>query len=165
MKINKSRDYLPRKIPTCTCTHTHTHTHTCFCLKFRDFTNTLKLIPIGSRSQAGNSLVVQWLGLRIFTAESGVPSLVRKWRSHKPCDIAKKHPKTKQKKQRSCLKKLWSKTLGKRILVAVRNPEWILIPCHFGLVALRLWTSRPHLLKNRRISQKSSCPIKDRIYN
>ena len=39
----------------------------------------------------GNSLVVQWLGLRAFTAVAQVQSLVGELRSHKPCSAAKKN--------------------------------------------------------------------------
>ena len=37
----------------------------------------------------GNSLAVQWLGLRALTAEGWVQSLVRELRSHKPRGVAK----------------------------------------------------------------------------
>ena len=49
----------------------------------------------------GNSLAVQWLGLRAFTAEGQVRSLVGELRSHKPSGAAKKkntETKTKTKK-------------------------------------------------------------------
>ena len=43
-----------------------------------------------SNYDLGNSLVVQWLGLRACTAVGQVWSLVWELRSHKPCDTAKK---------------------------------------------------------------------------
>ena len=50
-------------------------------------------------SKTGNSLVVQWLGLCIFTAEGpgSIPGLVRELRSHKPCGMAKKNPPKQRK--------------------------------------------------------------------
>ena len=43
--------------------------------------------------RTGNSLAVQWLGLRAFTAVAWVQSLVRELRSHKPGSTAKKKKK------------------------------------------------------------------------
>ena len=41
-------------------------------------------------------MVVQWLGLRAFTAGAQVQSLVRELRSWKPCGMAKKKEKVKE---------------------------------------------------------------------
>ena len=52
-----------------------------------------------------NSLVVQWLGLRAFTAGAPVQSLIRELRSRKPFDVAKKQKKN-PKTQGNSLNKL-----------------------------------------------------------
>ena len=49
------------------------------------------------KQRAGNSLVVQWLGLDAFFAGAWAWSLVRELRSHKLCDVAKLKNKEKQR--------------------------------------------------------------------
>ena len=67
----------------------------------------------------GNTLTVQWLGLRAFTAVAWVPSLVGKLRSHKPRGGAKK----KSQHLHSILSKATSLTLeGGRLK---RTPQLI----------------------------------------
>ena len=46
-----------------------------------------------TKGLSGNSLVVQWLGLRAFNAVAQIQSLVRELRSHKPSSAAKNENK------------------------------------------------------------------------
>ena len=52
------------------------------------------------KQRAGNSLVVQWLGLDAFFAGAWAWSLVRELRSHKLCDVAKVKKKERKEKGR-----------------------------------------------------------------
>ena len=45
-----------------------------------------------NNKESRNSLVVQWLGLSIFTPEAQVKSLLEEIKSHKSCGEAKKNP-------------------------------------------------------------------------
>ena len=47
--------------------------------------------------ETGNALAVQWLGLREFTAGAWVQTLLRELRSHKPCSMAKKEKKDRNR--------------------------------------------------------------------
>ena len=48
-----------------------------------------------------NSLAVQWLALRAFTARAQVQSPVRELRSHRPCDAAKREGKKKKSEEKT----------------------------------------------------------------
>ena len=58
----------------------------------------------------GNSLVVWWLGLGVFTAEAWVQSLVGELRSHKPCGVAEEMSLSDESLKHSDHQKLMSGT-------------------------------------------------------
>ena len=60
--------------------------------------------------ELGNSLVVWWLGLGVFTAKAWVQSLVGELRSHKPCGVAEEMSLCDESLKHSDYQKLMSGT-------------------------------------------------------